>query len=131
MEQTASSKGIEPHERLGLFPRLETMHAREKKLIGTGGKPLERRQRVRAATEASGVDRACDGRTHFDQSVTDGPGAPAACPTADDGTTKGIVQTEEVMCATLDGGLVARVEQRLQHGQVVFEIVNRPIRIGR
>ena len=66
-----------------------------------------------------------------DQAVALRPRALVAQPAARDGSPQRLTEPEQVVCASAHGVAVARLEQRLQHREVVLEVVVRAIGILR
>ena len=114
VKQTAARQRIHPRDRLRLVPRLEPVDRGEKKLVGAGGVPLQRGERVRALTQTMARQRSlCAGR-HLDEPVARRPRLLVAQPAAGDGPLQRLVQPEEIVGVTFHRRRVARVEQRPQ-----------------
>ncbi len=131
MEEAATRQWIEPHQRFWLFSRLEAIDRREQKLIRTRCKSLERRQRVRAVRQTLFVDRGLERRRHANQAIRLRPRRPSTRPAADDRATQRLVELQQVVRVSPHRRGVARLEQRLERREIVFEIVDRAIRIFR
>ncbi len=131
MEQTAARERIHAHEWLRLVPRLEAIDGREQKLVRTTGEALQRRQRVRPPTQPLTLERSADPRRDLDQSIARRPRGSAAGPAADDRSSERVIEAQQVVRVPLDRPGISAVEQRLQDGEIVLEVVDGAIGILR
>ena len=131
MKQAALRQRIHPENRLGLIPRLEPVDRRQQKLVGTGSEPLQRGQRVGTSPEAVVVEHLARPRRHLQDAVALRPGGAAPFPPADHRSAQRRVEPQQIVRAPLHRRDVVRIEQRLEHRQVVLQIVDRAGRILR
>ena len=131
VKQTAAGQRIHAHQRLGLVPRFEAIDRREQELIRARRETLQRRQRIRPLLQTLGGERGLGSRRDLNQPVARGPDGSPTRPTADHRAPQRFVEPEQIVRVPFHGRGIARVEQWLQRGEVVFEIVDRSIGILR
>ena len=130
VKQTSARQRVHADQRLGLVPRFESIDRRQQELIRARGEALQRRQRIRTLAQTMSLERGAGSRRDLDESIARRPRRTASRPAADHRSTQGLVQSEHVVRPAARGGGIARIEQRLQHGQVVLEVVDRAIGIS-
>ncbi len=132
VKQAAARQRIHAHERFGLVPRLA---ADESSPEGT-----DTGRRKTAAARTANTDVAPSrffamvgaiAGADLDQAVARRPDRAAARPAADHRSPQRVVQTEQIVRVALHRRRIARIEQRLQDGQIVLEIVDGAVGILR
>src|SRR5581483_12241401 len=83
------------------------------------------RERIRPPAKTVRVDRWLDCRRHPYQAVGRRPRLLLEPPLVRYRSSQRLVEAEEVVCASSDGGGVVGVEQRPQRREIVLEIVDR------